>query len=152
VIGGGTDHELLFITYLEFNMSVFNLNTCEFVTHVTLPITNHFISCHAFVSVCNSNENENKKKKNEMVLISKDNDGLYIRFDPFNHTFHFQTFSLPICLSSLNSYSYVCVNHVIYLFGGYEYKTKKSSKKVYKYKVRENKWMECTHFTLSIRW
>jgi len=138
---GGTNHQLLFITYFNKNMSVFNLNTCEYVTHVTLRIQN--LGYHAFVSVSNSNENENNNKNknnnNDMVLITKDNDGLYIRFDEWNGTFHFQTFSLPICLQTLHSYSYVCVNHVIYLFGGWD------SKKVYAYKVREKKWMECTH-------
>jgi len=158
---GGINHQLLFITCckdMDNNMSVFNLNACEYVTHVTFRIHSDNVRYHALVNVSNSNKNENKNvnennnknknnnnNNNEMVLLCYGNDGVHIQFNEWNATFGFQIFSLPICLSPFIFYSYVCVNDVIYLFGGwYCDHGHKSSKNVYAYKVKENKWLECT--------
>ncbi|ETO01465.1 hypothetical protein RFI_35975, partial [Reticulomyxa filosa] len=46
VIGGSNNH-LLFITYFFNNISVFNLNTFQFIKHDTLPI-NDCINYHCF--------------------------------------------------------------------------------------------------------
>ncbi|ETO36103.1 hypothetical protein RFI_00960 [Reticulomyxa filosa] len=57
VIGGSNNH-LLFITYSYHNISVFDLNTLQFVKHNYLP-TQSMILYHCFVS----NQQMNKAKK-----------------------------------------------------------------------------------------
>ncbi|ETO34647.1 hypothetical protein RFI_02443 [Reticulomyxa filosa] len=61
VIGRSNNH-LLFITY--YTISVFDLNTFQFIKHNTLP-TNDSIFCHCFVS--------NSKKGQEIMKINKQN-------------------------------------------------------------------------------
>ncbi|ETO33113.1 hypothetical protein RFI_03992 [Reticulomyxa filosa] len=135
VIGGSNNH-LLFITYLFNDISVFNLNTFQFINHDVLP-TNDHTGYHCFVSKSKTN-----KKNYEMLLFCKKT-GLSIEYDEDNNTFQF--YQLLVCddIASLNQYSCVCVNGVILFFGGYCYKDDKQivSKSVYKYLIQENKWI-----------
>ncbi|ETO07738.1 hypothetical protein RFI_29652 [Reticulomyxa filosa] len=60
---GGSNNHLLFITYRPHNISVFDLNTFQFIKHDTLP-TRNGISFHCFVSkskMVKMNEAKNKK-------------------------------------------------------------------------------------------
>ncbi|ETO06101.1 hypothetical protein RFI_31294, partial [Reticulomyxa filosa] len=141
VIGGSNNH-LLFITYLSNNISVFDLNTFQFIKHDTLPIYDH-IWCHCFVS---NSENEQGQemiktnKQNYQMLVFHQNTGLSIEYDEDINTFQFH--QLPICddISSFKYYAYVCINDAILFFGGLSY-TDVASKLVHKYSIRENKWM-----------
>ncbi|ETO22535.1 caspase-3 [Reticulomyxa filosa] len=128
---GGSGNNLLFITYLQNNISVFDLNKFQFIKHDTL-LTDSWIQYHCFVSKPENGQeiNEEKKKKT----------GLSIEYDEDNNTFQFH--QLPVCddIASFHHYAYVYINDVILFFGGSNgYGT--VSKSVHKYSIRENKWM-----------
>ncbi|ETN99007.1 hypothetical protein RFI_38481, partial [Reticulomyxa filosa] len=116
VIGGSNNH-LLFITYLYKNISVFDLNTFQYIKHDKLP-TGNLIYYHCFT-------------------------GLSIEYDEYNNTFQFHQLSVYDNIASFYQYAYVCINDIILFFGGYGWNGKKwtISKLVYKYSIRENKWM-----------
>ncbi|ETO34892.1 hypothetical protein RFI_02196 [Reticulomyxa filosa] len=142
VIGGINNH-LLFITYFQNNISVFDLNTFQFIKHGTLP-TNNRMRYHCFVS---NSENEQvqemtktSKQKYQMLLFKK-NTGLSIEYDEDNNNFQFH--QLPVCedIAIFNYYGYVCVNDIILFFGGWSLNSRAVSKSVHKYSIRENKWI-----------
>ncbi|ETN99669.1 hypothetical protein RFI_37801, partial [Reticulomyxa filosa] len=116
------------------NISVFNLNTFQFIKHDILPI-DIFINHHCFIS---KSENEEKYQ----MLLFCFSSGLSIKYDENNNTFRFHP--LPICkdITLFKHYAYVCVNNVIFFFGGWNdrYTDVVISKSVYKYSIRENKW------------
>ncbi|ETO14924.1 hypothetical protein RFI_22443 [Reticulomyxa filosa] len=139
VIGGGDSH-LLFITYFQKNISVFNLNTFQFIKHDILP-TGHSIEYHCFISQSKSGQGQEMMKTNKQnyqLLLFKCNIGLSIEYDKDNNTFQF--YQLPVCndIAPLFAYAYVCVNDVIFFFGGYGNGI--YSKLVHKYSIEENKW------------
>ncbi|ETO04362.1 hypothetical protein RFI_33035 [Reticulomyxa filosa] len=115
VISGSNNH-LLFITYPRDNISVFDLNTFQFIKHDTLP-TDDFIGYHCF--------------------------GLLIEYDEDNNTFQFHQLLVCDDIASFYQYAYVCINDVILFFGGFGYKDGKYvvSKSLHKYSIRENKWI-----------
>ncbi|ETO09620.1 caspase-8 [Reticulomyxa filosa] len=138
VIGGSNNH-LLFITYLDNNISVFNLNTFQFIKHDNLPI-NNYIKYHCFVSKLKISK---QKKNNEMLLFCFEV-GLSIEYDEDNNTFQFQQLRVCDDIASFLGYAYVCVNDVILFFGGWNGKREANlivPKSVHKYSIRENKWM-----------
>ncbi|ETO14444.1 hypothetical protein RFI_22924, partial [Reticulomyxa filosa] len=145
VIGGSNSH-LLFITYPSYNISVFNLNTFQFIKHDILP-TNYYIYYHCFVSNSENGQGQEMmktNKQNDQILLFCKNTGLSIEYDEDNNTFQFH--HLPVCkdLARLNRYAYVCTNGAILFFGGWNgyYGTRAVvSKSVYKYSIQENKWM-----------
>ncbi|ETO16715.1 hypothetical protein RFI_20624 [Reticulomyxa filosa] len=72
---GGIKNNLLFITYHKNNISVFNLNTFQFIKHDKLPI-NH-IQFHCFVSKLKNEQvqemmktNQENKQNYEMLIIN----------------------------------------------------------------------------------
>ncbi|ETO35050.1 hypothetical protein RFI_02024 [Reticulomyxa filosa] len=138
---GGSNNNLLFITYWKNNISVFDLNTFQFIKHDTLPTKNE-ISFHCFV-LNSENEQEMVKtnKKNCEMLLFCFNTGLLIEYDEDNNTFQFH--QLPVCnaIASSFAYAYVRVNDIILFFGGWNNNEGASSKSVHKYSIRENKWM-----------
>ncbi|ETO24694.1 hypothetical protein RFI_12464 [Reticulomyxa filosa] len=132
---GGRDNNLLFITYYKNNISVFDLNTFQFIKHNTLPASQYAsISYHCFVSTA--------EKSSDMILFCFDT-GLSIKYDEDSNNFQFH--QLPVCkvIALLNYYAYVYIDDVILFFGGYCYKDGKyvSSESVHKYSIQENKWM-----------
>ncbi|ETO34790.1 hypothetical protein RFI_02295 [Reticulomyxa filosa] len=145
VIGGGNNN-LLFITYYEKNISVFDLNTFQFIKHDTLPDKN-YVEYYCLVSNLENRQEmmktnkEKHKQKYQMLLFCKDK-GLSIEYDEDNNTLQFH--QLPVCdeIAPFKYYAYVCINDVILFFGGFCYKNNNVvSKSVHKYSIRENKWM-----------
>ncbi|ETO14651.1 hypothetical protein RFI_22716 [Reticulomyxa filosa] len=163
---GGRNSNLLFITYLQHNISVFDLNTFQFIKHDTLPTNNinnlnifSFIKrdplqtsdniyYHCFVSkseneqeVITTNKENNKKKNYEMLLFCKDT-GLSIEYDENNNTFQFRQLSVCDSIAQCKSYAYACVNDIILFFGGHYWEdhTNFVLKLVHKYSIQEDKW------------
>ncbi|ETO31209.1 hypothetical protein RFI_05912 [Reticulomyxa filosa] len=136
VIGGSNNH-LLFITYWEKNISVFNLNTFQVINDDTLPI-DPYIYYHCFVSNSENEQEKNKEKIYEMLLFYEDI-RLSIEYDEDNNNFQF--YELTVCddIEPLHNYAYVCISDTIFFFGGNCYNNR--SKSVYKYLIRENKLM-----------
>ncbi|ETO03350.1 hypothetical protein RFI_34060, partial [Reticulomyxa filosa] len=141
---GGINNHLLFITYQYNNISVFDLNTFQFIKHDQLP-TNNNIFYHCFVSKSENGQvqemikTNQKNQQNYQMLLFCWKTGLSIEYDEDNNTFQFH--QLPACHDTkpLFSYAYVCINDIILFFGGHDNKI--SSKSVHKYSIRENKWM-----------
>ncbi|ETO12802.1 hypothetical protein RFI_24575 [Reticulomyxa filosa] len=97
VIGGSNNH-LLFITYPPQNISVFNLNTFQYVNHNNFPSEDYWISYHCFISKINN--------KNEMILFYKKT-GLIIDYNENNNLFQF--YKISVCdkeIISDNIYKY----------------------------------------------
>ncbi|ETO01880.1 hypothetical protein RFI_35559, partial [Reticulomyxa filosa] len=140
VIGGGNDH-LLFITYQPKNISVFDLNTFQFIKHDTLPIDNEIYS-PCFVSI-SENEQEmirgNKKNKKNKKLLFHKKAGLLIKYDETKNNFRYYVKKVCKDIAPFWNYGYVRINDIILFFGGWSSKT--GSKSVYKYSIPENKWM-----------
>ncbi|ETN98298.1 hypothetical protein RFI_39212, partial [Reticulomyxa filosa] len=61
---GGLNNHLLFIAYLPNNISVFDLNTFQFIEHDTLP-TSDLISYHCFVSNSENGQGQEMMKTNK---------------------------------------------------------------------------------------
>ncbi|ETO36035.1 hypothetical protein RFI_01027 [Reticulomyxa filosa] len=147
VIGGSNSH-LLFITYRDKNISIFNLNTFQFIKHDTLPADN-VIFYHCFVSTPENGQGQKMIKTNkkiyEMILFCK-NTGLSIEYDEDNNTLQFH--QLPICddIEPLFAYAYVRINDIILFFGGYNHIY---SKLVCQYSIQEKTWITFKH-TLPI--
>ncbi|ETO34829.1 hypothetical protein RFI_02257 [Reticulomyxa filosa] len=142
VIGGSKNH-LLFITYTQNNISVFDLNTFQFINDDILP-TDGIILFHCFVSNSENvqeqkmiKSNEEKNKQNYQMLLFCFKTGLSIEYDEDNNTFQF--YQLPVCdnIASYYAYGYVCINNVILFFGGYD---NICSHSIHKYSIRENEW------------
>ncbi|ETO15559.1 hypothetical protein RFI_21804 [Reticulomyxa filosa] len=126
VIGGGSNN-LLFITYWRNNISVFDLNTFQFIKHHTLPISSFTsISYHCF------------KKNYEMLLFYKKT-GLSIEYNEDKNVFQFNELSVRGDIASLNYYAYVCINDIVLFFGGYGNHV--YSGLVHKYLIQESKWI-----------
>ncbi|ETO08158.1 hypothetical protein RFI_29232 [Reticulomyxa filosa] len=121
---GRTNNNLLFITYLGNNISVFDLNTFRFIKHDTLPTMNTILF-HCFVS------NSENGKRQEMIKTNKQNYQMLFQFHQL-HTYE--------NIESFHRYAYVCINGVILFFGGWNINNGVCSKSVYKYSIRENKW------------
>ncbi|ETO25211.1 hypothetical protein RFI_11931 [Reticulomyxa filosa] len=146
VIGGINNH-LLFITYPESNISVFDLSKFQFIKHDTLP-TDYYIEYHCFVSNSENGQgeemiktNQEKDKRNYQMLLFCKYTGLSIEYDEDYNTFQFQ--ELPVCpgIAPFYGYAYVCINDIILFFGGWNYNNRVVSKSVHKYSIQEKKWM-----------
>ncbi|ETO05497.1 WD repeat-containing protein, partial [Reticulomyxa filosa] len=137
VIGGSNNH-LLFITYFKKDISVFNLNTFQFIKHDTLP-TDNLIYYHCLVS--KSENGQKNKNKNEMLLFCQKT-GLSIEYDEDNNTFQFHKLTVCDNIALFFKYAYVCINDVILFFGGDCWKGGEYivSKLVHKYSIQENEW------------
>ncbi|ETO32476.1 hypothetical protein RFI_04642 [Reticulomyxa filosa] len=136
VIGGSNNH-LLFIAYYPNNISVFDLNTFQFIKYGRLPTKRMLFHC--FIS----KPEKNKNKIYELLLFCWDT-GLSIEYDEDKNTFQFH--ELPVCddIKPFFRYAYVCINDIILFFGGRNAKLDDKSvvsKSVYKYSIQENKWM-----------
>ncbi|ETO24845.1 hypothetical protein RFI_12311 [Reticulomyxa filosa] len=139
VIGGSNNH-LLFITYSYGNISVFDLNTFQFIKHDNFPTDNN-IYYHCFVQGQEIiKTNEEKNKQNHQMLLFDRKIGLSIEYDEDNNTFQFHKLSVCSDITSFNGYGYgyVCINDVILFFGGCHSST--CSKSVYMYSIQEDKW------------
>ncbi|ETO36260.1 hypothetical protein RFI_00802 [Reticulomyxa filosa] len=133
---GGINNHLLFITYFINNISVFDLNTFQYIKHTTLPTDNE-IYYHCFVSKEMMKTNKKNKQNYQMLLFCKET-GLSIEYDEDNNTFQF--YQLYVChdIAPLFRYAYVYINNIILFFGGYGNGVSKS---VHMYLIQENKWM-----------
>ncbi|ETO04231.1 hypothetical protein RFI_33168 [Reticulomyxa filosa] len=142
---GGSNNNLLFITYLDNNISVFDLNTFQFIKHDTLP-TNNFIQFHCFVSNSENRQgqemtkaNEEKNKLNYKMILFYRRKGLSIEYNEENSIFQFDKLTACDDIAPFYHYAYVRVNDFILFFGGWI--SGDVSKSVYKYSIQENKWM-----------
>ncbi|ETO10973.1 hypothetical protein RFI_26403 [Reticulomyxa filosa] len=138
---GGSNNHLLFIAYFIGSISVFDLNTFQFIKHVTLPVQD-LIGFPCFVSNSENGQGQemmktNKKKNYEMLLFCKE-EGLSIEYDEDNNNFQFH--KLPVCkdIAPLSDYAYVRVNDTILFFGGYG---QSASKSVHQYSIKKKKWI-----------
>ncbi|ETO14573.1 hypothetical protein RFI_22795 [Reticulomyxa filosa] len=145
VIGGSNNH-LLFVTYYQRDISVFNLNTFQFIKHDTLPTTAfRCINYHCFVSRTENEQGQEMMKTNkqnyQMFLFHK-KIGLSIEYDEDNNTFQFHQLSIGDDIAPFYHCAYICINNVILFFGGYGWKKIPIvSKSVHKYSIPENKWI-----------
>ncbi|ETO34097.1 hypothetical protein RFI_02997 [Reticulomyxa filosa] len=147
VIGGSNNH-LLFITYLLKKISIFNLNTFQFIKHDNLPIKN-VMSFHCFVSKPEQEMMKANKKNYEMLLFCKDI-GLSIEYDEDDNTFQFYQLPIYYDFRSFDKYAYVCINDSILFFGGYGRKDNTYiSKSIHGYLIQRNIWITFKH-TLPI--
>ncbi|ETO10536.1 hypothetical protein RFI_26841 [Reticulomyxa filosa] len=144
---GGSNNKLLFITYFTNNISVFDLNTFQFIKHDKILFTN-IAYFHCFVPKSENGQgqemmkkNQERKKQNYQMLLFCKNTGLSIEYDEDSNTFQFH--QLPICddIAPLHRYAYVCINDIILFFGGWDINKSFFSKFVYKYSIGENKLM-----------
>ncbi|ETO11336.1 hypothetical protein RFI_26039 [Reticulomyxa filosa] len=138
VIGGSSNH-LLFITYRENNIDVFNLKTLQYVKHSTFP-TVHDVCYHCLVI----NKTDHKracmwKKQTEMTLFCEKT-GLSIVYDEQDNTFQMNKLWVCTTMRTIIKYAYVCVDNFILFFGGRDYNSLTASKAVYKYSMKDDKW------------
>ncbi|ETO36730.1 hypothetical protein RFI_00332 [Reticulomyxa filosa] len=145
---GGSNNHLLFITHFKNNISVFDLNTFQFIKHDTIP--GHDTQHHCFILNSKNGQlqemakiYQKKNKQNYQMLLFKQNTGLSIEYDEDNKTFQFH--ELPVCedIASFFCCAYVCINDVIFFFGGLAINKGNILKSVHKYSIRENKWLKC---------
>ncbi|ETO22161.1 hypothetical protein RFI_15040 [Reticulomyxa filosa] len=139
----GISNNLLFITYFENNISVFDLNTFQFIKYDNLPIKAFY---HCFISISENIQRQEMMKTNkqncQMMLFCLKT-GLLIEYDEDNNIFQFHQIPISKNIISFNRYAYVCINDIILFFGGWIWNNKKwiFSKSVHKYSIQENKWM-----------
>ncbi|ETO10980.1 hypothetical protein RFI_26396 [Reticulomyxa filosa] len=138
VIGGSNDH-LLFITYYPYDISVFNLNTFQFIKHDFLPDIHHIRAYHHCFVLVSENEQETMKKNYGMLLFSRTK-GLLILYDEDDDTFQFRKASVCADISQFSYYAYVLINDIILFFGGLNNNNGDLSKSVYKYSIQEDEW------------
>ncbi|ETO34687.1 hypothetical protein RFI_02402 [Reticulomyxa filosa] len=150
---GGSNNHLLFITYRSNTISVFDLNTFQFIKHHTLSTKNE-ICYHCLVSENGQVQemmktNGEKNKQNYRVLLFCKNEGLSIEYDEDNNAFQFH--ELPVCDSTapFYKYAYVCINDIVLFFGGWNNSNAVVSKSVHMYSIRENKWMTFQNTLIS---
>ncbi|ETO16842.1 WD-40 repeat-containing protein [Reticulomyxa filosa] len=130
---GGSNNNLLFITYFPKNIAVFDLNTFGYVNRSTLSI-NDVITEHYFIA-----KSSDHKKISEMLLFHK-NIGLAIEYDEEKNTFQFQ--KLRECKTIGLAYACVRVNGSVLFFGGDNNFGVGKSTDIYKYSIIENEWMK----------
>ncbi|ETO33106.1 hypothetical protein RFI_04001 [Reticulomyxa filosa] len=143
---GGRNNNLLFITYQYNNISVFDLNSFQFIKHDTLPIAaDSYIHYHCFVSKSENGQEQGQemmktnKQKYEMLLFYFKT-GLSIEYDEDDNIFQFHQLSVCDDIVLFNCYAHVCINDIILFFGGLNHNNHIFSKSVYKYSIEENKW------------
>ncbi|ETO04736.1 hypothetical protein RFI_32661 [Reticulomyxa filosa] len=143
---GGSNNNLLFITYRPNNIDLFDLNTFKYVSNSTLPIGN-CIWYHCFVSTHKANETEDiqsKKNEHEMLLFC-DKMGLLINYHEDNNQFRFCKIRVCSTLRLFSFYTYFYINDFILFFGGHGGVDAVASNKAYRYSVAQNKWMQFEH-------
>ncbi|ETO07766.1 hypothetical protein RFI_29623 [Reticulomyxa filosa] len=146
VIGGSNNH-LLFITYPRNNISVFDLNTFQFIQHDTLP-TDNYIDYHCFISNSENRQrkemmktNEEKNKQIYQMMLFCRFKGLSIEYNEDDNNFQFHQLNVCDDIGPLYRYAYVCTNNIILFFGGCSQNGNVISKSVHKYSIQEDKWM-----------
>ncbi|ETO29049.1 hypothetical protein RFI_08076 [Reticulomyxa filosa] len=142
---GGSNKNLLFITYPPKQIDVFDLNKVQYINESILAIGKNSIQYHCFVAKTEHGI-PMMNKKNEMILIGNEI-GLSIEYDEDSNNFQFWELRVYITLRPFNSYACVCVNDSIYFFGGHtDYDGGTSiSNAVYKYSIQENEWLKFEH-------
>ncbi|ETO32584.1 Kelch motif family protein [Reticulomyxa filosa] len=139
VISGSNNH-LLFISHFPNNISVFNLNTFQYVKHSILPTNdNDRIRYHCFVLRESSKKNTNQKI-HEMMLFHK-NTGLSIEYDENYNIFQFYGVRVCTTMRSFCCYGFVYIDDSILFFGGYD-GIKNASREVYRYSIVEDQWVK----------
>ncbi|ETO16592.1 hypothetical protein RFI_20747 [Reticulomyxa filosa] len=143
---GGSDNHLLFITYQRNNISVFNLNTFQFIKHETFP-TNNCINYHCFILKSEHGQMKTNNKRSYEMLLFDQKTGLSIEYDEDNNNFQFR--HIPVCKDAapFNRYAYVCINDAILFFDGQSWKGNKSvaSKTLHKYSIQKKTWSTFKH-------
>ncbi|ETO36935.1 hypothetical protein RFI_00128 [Reticulomyxa filosa] len=145
VIGGSKNH-LLFITYYYNNISVFDLNTLQFIKHDSLPTNGYYIRHHCFVLKSVNGQGQEMMEINnqnyQMLLFCFSTD-LLIEYDEDNNFFQFQQLHVSKNIAPLYRYAYVYINDIILFFGGCNWNGNEwiFSKAVHKYSIQKNKWM-----------
>ncbi|ETO05215.1 hypothetical protein RFI_32181 [Reticulomyxa filosa] len=114
---GGVNNNLLFITCRDKYISVFDLNTFQFIKHDILPIENE-IYYYCFVSNAENGQGQEMiktNKQNYQMLLFHKNIGLSIEYDEDKNNFQFH--QLPVCddIALFCEYAYVCINDIIFI-------------------------------------
>ncbi|ETO11121.1 WD repeat, SAM and U-box domain-containing protein 1 [Reticulomyxa filosa] len=93
--------------------------------------------------------NSTKTVVNHFLLFHR-NIGLLISFDESQFTFTYE--HLQICpeLRDVNSYASLCCYGYVFLFGGYDNRSKGKIKSVWKYSIASKTWSVCKSTPLSI--
>ncbi|ETO32017.1 hypothetical protein RFI_05099 [Reticulomyxa filosa] len=121
----GINNNLLFITYKYDNISVFDLNTFQFIKHNQLPTDNNSIWYQCFVSKSENGQvqemmkTNQKNQQNYQMMLFCFKTGLSIEYNEDTKTFLFQEITVCDDIASLFTYAYVYVNDIILFFGGY---------------------------------
>ncbi|ETO27818.1 hypothetical protein RFI_09315, partial [Reticulomyxa filosa] len=137
---GGSNNNLLFITYLPKNIDVFDLRTFQYIKYGTLPTEYSSIHYHCFVP--NVESTMSNKEKNEMILLCQ-KAGILIKYNEGKNTFQFHKLWVCTTIKSLFFQGWVFVKDVFLFFGGCADKSNGFSDIVYKYSISRNKWVKC---------
>ncbi|ETO24783.1 G-protein beta WD-40 repeats containing protein [Reticulomyxa filosa] len=136
---GGSNNNLLFITYYPRNIDVFDMNIFRYINHDILPIEDCcYIRDHCLTMRTN--------EKTSKLMLFCEKTGLSIEYDEINNSFQFHKKWVCTTIRSLRYYAFVYTNDVILFFGGCSAVGMFVVKTVHKYSIKENKWTkyECT--------
>ncbi|ETO03614.1 WD repeat-containing protein [Reticulomyxa filosa] len=143
---GGSNNNLLFITYAPKNIDIFDLTIFQYINQSILPVDND-LCYHCFVSRTVKSKLTNEKKKIEMLLFCRST-GLAIEYDEDNNEFQFRYLRVCTTMQSFKCYAYACIDDIILFFGGNN-GNGHVIHSVHKYSITEDKWMKFEH-TLPI--
>ncbi|ETO24099.1 hypothetical protein RFI_13060 [Reticulomyxa filosa] len=134
---GGSNNNLLFITYFPNNIDVFDLDTWQLINQSTFPSINNILF-HCFVTTASNGQEHTKSNK---MLLFCEHTGLSIDYDEECDIFEIDKVRVCSAIRPFNRYAYVCVGDVILFFGGWS--TASVSKETFKYSMKEDKWTKC---------
>ncbi|ETO11856.1 hypothetical protein RFI_25518, partial [Reticulomyxa filosa] len=135
---GGSNNNLLFITYYPKNIAVFNLNTFQLIKYETLPVRN-CVFFHCFVKAFESNTNANNKNTNMLLFCF--GAGLSIEYNEDYNLFHFHKIQVWKPIRAYYSYACVRIQDSILFFGGKNF-LREIVHEIYVYSISGNKWMK----------
>ncbi|ETO10808.1 WD-40 repeat protein [Reticulomyxa filosa] len=141
---GGDNNNLLFITYYPNCISIFNLETCQYIKHDTLPTNDDTsVRYHCFVlkSKNQSLMAQSNTKIYEMILFC-DNEGFIINYNEDENTFQFNKLWICTTMKTLKSYGYTLIDDFILFFGGHNAIKTNVSNGVHRFSIINNKWLK----------
>ncbi|ETO34202.1 hypothetical protein RFI_02891 [Reticulomyxa filosa] len=116
VLTSGKNNHLLFIVHQPNNISVFDLNTFQFIKHDNLPSSMLLdFSCFVLRTKSESERQMKKQKKIEMLLFCSDI--LFsIKYNEYKNTFKFHKLRVCKAIRPLFNYAHICVrDYVLFL-------------------------------------
>ncbi|ETO27739.1 G-protein beta WD-40 repeats containing protein [Reticulomyxa filosa] len=128
---GGSNKQLLFITYPPRNISIFNLNTHQFVKHSTFPTGgDNCIRYHCFLSL----------DDDIMALFCKQT-GLFIKYNEDSNELNFQLLQMCSTITGCDRYACVVADGYIWFFGGRDLLSD-AQDLVHLYSPLDNTWLQ----------